>query len=401
MVVTGWGAVSGHGWGAEALLPIFDGQTSIRATQIGDLPGAPLIWCSKAPAAKNNDAFGRRTQEADPIAQMSVFAAIESLSMASLNTSDIGMIGWGTGFGGAQTLDKSYRHLLFNRSELAHKVSPLTVPRAMTHASAAAIAAQLEISCPSITYSTACSSAALAITQGANAIRFNQCEVALVGGAESLIVPGVVKAWESMSALAPLTDGTAFDGPFDALRKGLCLGDAAACLVLESESHAIKRGAQVLARLEGYGINTDHKSLTTPYPEPQVQCMLQALKMAGYSPREITYVNAHGTGTLAGDRTEINSLNTVFEDTLAWVSSSKGLTGHTMGASGALEAVILMLCLQRGRIPPNRPIEKVDPCVRFNLAINQEAISKNSIVMSNSFAFGGSNVSLIFKGYFS
>lgn len=321
--------------------------------------------------------------------------------MASVNAADIGMVGWGTGFGGARTLDESYTHLLFNRSELAHKVSPLTVPRAMAHAPAAAIAAQLELSCPSITYSTACSSAALAITQGANAIRSNQCEVALVGGAESLIVPGVVKAWESMSVLTPLADGTAFEGPFDALRNGLCLGDAAACLVLESESHAIKRGAQILARLEGYGINTDHKCLTSPYPKPQVQCMLQALMMAGYSSKEITYVNAHGTGTQAGDRTEIDSLNTIFEDTLAWISSTKGLTGHTMGASGALESVVLMLCLQHGKIPPNRPIEKVDPCVKFKLAISQETISKNSIVMSNSFAFGGSNVSLIFKGCFS
>jgi 3-oxoacyl-(acyl-carrier-protein) synthase len=395
--ITGLGAVSGYGWGIGALEPVFNGRTAVRERSVGTKPGSPTIVCACTDQELPLGMFSRHIEDADRVVKMSVFAAHEAMAMAGIKAEDVGLVSWGTGFGGADTLDKAYTHLLFDRAQLATKVPPMTIPKAMAHASASGIAACFGLTCPTLTYSTACSSSAVAIAQAALAIEYGRCDVAIVGGAEALVVPGVVKAWDSLSALAKSDSPIGIVGPFDANRSGLYLGEGAGCLVLESAGHAYRRSAKVLGRLCGHGHVTDHQCVTKPDPHFQVQSMREALKMARINADEVAYVNAHGTGTQAGDRAEIQALNEVFADTATLVSSTKGLTGHLMGASGAIESVIVLLSLDRKQLPPNQPLRMVDSSVNFKLLSQPSAVLAQSYAMSNSFAFGGSNVSLIFQ----
>lgn len=397
VLITGLGAVSGYGWGVGALEPVFNGCTAVSERLVGTLPGSPTIACACTDQELPLGMFSRQIEDADRVVKMAVFAAHEAMAMAGIEAGDIGLVSWGTGFGGADTLDKAYTHLLFDRAQLATKVSPMTIPKAMAHASAAGIASCFGLTCPTLTYSTACSSSAVAIAQAAFAIECGRCDVAIVGGAEALVVPGVVKAWDSLAALAKSDSQTGVIGPFDADRSGLYLGEGAGCLVLESASHAHRRSAKVIGRLCGYGHVTDHQCVTKPDPNFQVQSMREALMMARLNAGEVAYVNAHGTGTQAGDRAEIQALNEVFADTATLVSSTKGLTGHLMGASGAIEAVIVLLGLARKQLPPNQPLRTIDSSVNFKILSQPRAVLEQGYAMSNSFAFGGSNVSLIFQ----
>ena len=272
----------------------------------------------------------------------------------------------------------------------------------MSHASAAGIAGWAKFSCPAMTYSNACASSAIAIGEAMLAIAHGRCDIAVVGGSEALIVPGVVKAWESLGALAKLKPGdadAAWLGPFDQGREGLVLGEGAACLVLESESHAQSRGATILARCLGYAQITDPECITHPHTAPQLRTMCAALEQAGVKADEVSYVNAHATGTRAGDASEIDALNTLFGESQTLVSSTKGATGHLMGAAGAMEAILSIKALHLEKCPPNTGVNLLDSQIRFESPLQAQALPSSGVCLSNSFAFGGTNVSLVFKAH--
>lgn len=402
VVVTGWGAVSAFGWGVQHLAPVFAGQTSVARHQFSDLAGASEIWAAKLSHDLTKGVFDRRVEDADRVTQMSVFSANQAMLMAGADPLGVGLLAWGTGYGGASTLDEAYQRLYLGRSDLSGRVSPLTVPKAMSHASAAAIASWAQLSCPVITYSNACASSAVAIGEAMLAIAYGRCDVAIVGGSEALIVPGVVKAWESLGALAKLKPNdpqAAWLGPFDQRREGLVLGEGAACLVLESERHAQARGAQILAHCLGYSQVNDPDCVTHPHAEPQLRSMSAALEQAGIKTDEVSYVNAHATGTMAGDTSEIEALNALFEKTQALVSSTKGATGHLMGAAGAMEAILSINALRHKKCPPNTTVMNLDSQIRFKAPLSATALPQTGICLSNSFAFGGTNVSLVFKAH--
>lgn len=296
-------------------------------------------------------------------------------------------------------MDEAYTRLLFGKADLTSRVSPLTVPRAMTHASATGVAAWLNLSCPVMTYSCACASSAVAIGEAYLAIEQGRCDVALVGGSEALIAPGVVKAWEALSALAKPDETGGFRGPFDALRNGLVLGEGSGCMVLESEIHAQRRGAQVLAHCLGYAQVNDPQCITQPHVEPQVRAMKLALHNAGLHPDEIDYVNAHATGTRAGDASEIAALNEVFGATAARVSSTKGATGHLMGAAGVLEAIVGIQARNSACYPPSSAVSSPDKNIEFSLLTESAPATGAGNFLTNSFAFGGTNVSIVFRAY--
>lgn len=402
VVVTGWGAVSAFGWGVQHLAPVFAGQTSVAQHRISELPGASEIWAAKLHEGLPEGMFDRRVEDADRVTQMSVFSAHQAIQMAGVNPLEVGILAWGTGYGGAATLDDAYQRLYLGRQDLSGRVSPLTVPKAMGHASAAGIAAWAKLSCPVMTYSNACASSAVAIGEAMLAIAQRRCEVAIVGGSEALIVPGVVKAWESLGALAKLKHSdseSAWLGPFDQGREGLVLGEGAACLVLESESHAQARGAQILAHCLGYAQVNDPDCVTHPHAEPQLRAMYAALQQAGVKTDEVSYVNAHATGTKAGDASEIEALNALFDKTQALVSSTKGATGHLMGAAGAMEAILSINASRLNKCPPNIGVRKLDTQMRFKAPLKATALPSSGVCLSNSFAFGGTNVSLVFKAH--
>lgn len=360
------------------------------------------MLAAKQEQAMPQGMFGRRVEDADRVTQMSVFAAHEAMQMAGVESSKVGMLTWGTGYGGAATLDDSYQRLFLGRNDLSGRVSPLTVPKAMASASAAGIASFFRLSCPVMTYSNACASSAVAIGEAMVAIAQGRCDVAIVGGAEALIVPGVVKAWEALGALAKTASPTPpviWHGPFDQLRNGLILGEGAACLVLESKSHALARGAEVLAQCIGYAQVNDPDCITHPNVEPQLRTMQAALACAGVSPDQVSYVNAHATGTRVGDASEIEALNALFQQKPTVVSSTKGATGHLMGAAGAMEAILSINALRSKRCPPNAQLHQADSQIHFNAPSQVTSLPEQGVCISNSFAFGGTNVTLVFSNH--
>jgi 3-oxoacyl-[acyl-carrier-protein] synthase II len=300
----------------------------------------------------------------------------------------------GCGMGGAAALEAAYQG--------GARVPPLTIPAFMPNAPAAHVAMRQQARGPVLTYSVACASSAVAISEAAKAVQRGDVDVAIAGGSEALIVPGVVMAWQAMQTLARFAPGEAANcvRPFATDRSGFALGEGAAFLVLESAERARRRGAPVHAQLAGWGLTCDAVHLTKPDAPGQAKALRQALTMAGLSPQDIGYCNAHGTATRVGDVVERNALAEVWGDHLGdlRVSSTKALHGHLLGAAGALEAVITVLALQHGQLPPNAHCSTIDPDCQLNLVLPDQTQAPHvRAAISNSFAFGGTNAVLVFN----
>ena len=239
----------------------------------------------------------------------------------------------------------------------------------------------------------------MALGEAMRAIAAGRADAMVAGGAEALLTPGVLAAWQALRTLAPAdaADPGASCKPFDKRRAGLVLGEGAAAFVLEEESAARARGARIYALLTGYGNTCDAVHMSRPDRDGQVRAMQQALAEAGLTPRDIGYINAHGTATAVGDVVEAEAINAVFGDAAreVRVSSTKSLHGHLLGGSGALEFAAALLALE-GVLPPTGFLEQPDPaCALRHVARAAERITPPRAVMSNSFAFGGSNVVLL------
>ena len=303
----------------------------------------------------------------------------------------------GTGIGGVHSLETGYaEHFLRD----GKRVKPLTVVQAMNNASAGHIAMEFGCHGPSLTFSTACSSSAIAIGEAYRAIKHGYVECMLAGGAEALLTPGTIDAWDALRTLAipePANPSAACK-PFSLNRTGLVLAEGAAMIVLESLKSAQRRDAPILAILSGYGATTDATHITKPDADGQASAMRAALAEAGLSADAIGYLNAHGTATLAGDVIETNAIRQVFAEhaSALLVSSTKSMHGHVMGATGAVEFVATLCALKHRFVPPTINLSQPDPACNLDYVANiarQNVKLKN--VMSNSFAFGGSNACLI------
>jgi 3-oxoacyl-[acyl-carrier-protein] synthase II len=300
----------------------------------------------------------------------------------------------GCGMGGATALDTAYRS--------GGRVPPLTIPAFMPNAPAAHVAMRLGVRGPVLTYSVACASSAVAIAEAAKAIQAGEIDVAVAGGSEALLVPGVVLAWQAMQTLAVFADGDAAAAcrPFAADRSGFVLGEGAAFVVLESAARARARGAKAYAELAGWGLSCDATHLTKPDAAGQARALHQALARARLAPGDVGYCNAHGTATKIGDLVECEALAAVWGDALPQlrVSSTKALHGHLLGAGGALEALVTILALQRRTLPPNAHCGQPDPACPLNLVLDTGCRAPAlEAAISSSFAFGGTNSTLLFK----
>jgi 3-oxoacyl-[acyl-carrier-protein] synthase II len=303
----------------------------------------------------------------------------------------------GSGIGGAATTEEGYRTLYAERSE---RILPYSVLNAMTNAPASWIAIDHGLSGPILTYSTACSSSAVAIGEAARRIRCGDTDIALAGGSEAPLVPGVLRAWDAMRILASEdpVNPAASCRPFAATRTGLVLAEGAAFVVLERWQHAIDRGASIQAEFLGYGLTSDVAHITKPSVAGQARAMQAALLDAGLNAREIGYINAHGTGTLQNDAVETAAIKAVFGETAYSipVSSTKSTHGHLLGAAGALEFVIAVMSLARGVAPPTMHLNEKDPACDLDYVAGAARRGlRLENVMSNSFAFGGTNAVLI------
>jgi 3-oxoacyl-[acyl-carrier-protein] synthase II len=279
--------------------------------------------------------------------------------------------------------------------------------RCLPSGAASAIAIRHHLRGQTQTYTSACASSAQAIGEAMRAIRHGYIDVALVGGTEAPFGGSTIKAWEAMRVLAPMGDNIAQAcRPFDRSRRGIVLGEGAAFFVLESQARARSRGVHQLAhaQLAGYGAAGDGHHWTEPNAGGQAQAMFEAIHDAGLQPQDIGAINAHGTGTAVGDQVEARSIGSLFESkrrndaSAPWVSSTKGHHGHLLGASGAIEMAAAIATLKTGNVPATRNLNEADAENTLRLVRGKPArLREGSAVLSNSFAFGGSNACLVLK----
>lgn len=394
VVVSGLGVVSPHGDDAQAMFgAVMRGESAVQPI-FPDLPKP----AAAATVAFDESRWFTKLQLAgvDRVSQLAVAAADLAVrdagGLADADRERIGIYA-GCGMGGAAALETAYRS--------GGRVPPLTIPAFMPNAPAGHIAMRLGVLGPVITYSVACASSAVAIAEAAKALRNGEVDIAIAGGSEALIVPGVVLAWQAMMTLAGFAPGEAARAcrPFATDRSGFVLGEGAAFLVLESAERARARGARAYAELAGWGLSCDATHLTKPDVAGQQRALRAALKQARLQPADVGYCNAHGTATKIGDVIEAEALRGVWgeaADALR-VSSTKALHGHLLGGAGALEAVITVLALHHRQLPPNAHCDSPDPALGLNLVPAKGAEAPQlQAAISSSFAFGGTNATLLF-----
>jgi 3-oxoacyl-(acyl-carrier-protein) synthase len=337
----------------------------------------------------------------DPVSQLALVATSQAIADAGLDfaTEQRERCGVcvGTSLGGAATTDAGYQVAYGQHS---NRIPTYSVLAAMANAPASWIAIQHGLSGPNLTYSTACSSSAVALGEAARRIQHGDADIMVAGGAEAPLTFGVLLAWDALRVLAAVDpiDPSHSCRPFSGNRSGLVLGEGAAFLVLEQWEHAEARGARIRAELSGYGLATDVAHITRPSVEGQARAMRAALRSAGLHPGQIDYVNAHGTGTLQNDLVETAALKEVFGPRVYTlpVSSTKSMHGHLLGAAGALEFLIAVVAMQSSILPPTMHLNVADAaCDLDYVAGNARLGVKLEAVMSNSFAFGGTNAVLI------
>jgi len=331
----------------------------------------------------------------DRFAQFGVIAAREAIAAAGVQWTtglrESTAIVTGSCVGGQTTEDEGFVNLYRNNIP---RVNPFTIPRTMENAAASRISLETGVVGPTYTVSTACSSSNHAIGQAFWMVRSGAVAMAITGGSEAVFSLGFLKAWEAMRVVSPDTCR-----PFSKDRRGLILGEGAAMLVLEPLEAARARGAAILGEIVGFGMSSDAFHITQPSPDGAARAMRAALSDAGLEPAQISYINAHGTATIANDAAETMAIRKVFSehaDRLA-VSSTKSMHGHTLGAAGAIEAAATLLALRNGILPPTANFNEADPACDLDVVPNTARPAQVEFALSNSFAFGGLNAVLAFR----
>ena len=306
---------------------------------------------------------------------------------------------FGTGIGGINTFSREYKKLLDRGPS---RVSPYFIPMLIANMGAGMIAIRFNCQGPALPAVTACASGSNAIGEAVRAIRHGYADVVISGGAEASINECGVAGFVNMQALSVSEDPDAASLPFDKRRAGFIIGEGAAAVVLEEYEHAVKRGAKIYGEVCGYGSTCDAYHITAPLPDAAggARAMKQALEEAGYTGEERLYINAHGTGTPLNDAGETIAVKTALggeKARQAYVSSTKSMTGHMLGAAGAMEAVVCLKVLETGIIPPTLNLLEPDPACDLNYVPNQAVKAEVDLCLSNSLGFGGHNACLAFR----
>ena len=344
-----------------------------------------------------------KTRMLDRFSLLAVYAANQAVknSNDALERVDRSRAGVfvGTGMGGSHTMDNGYQTLYGENSD---RIKPFTILMGMHNAAAAWIGIEHQLTGPNMTYSTACSSSTVAIGEAWIRVACGQLDVAIAGGSEAPLSPGSLKAWEALHTVATMdTDdpGTSCR-PFSRNRSGMVLGEGAAMLVIEPWDRAMARGAPIIGEILGYGQSNDASHITRPSVEGQAAAMKAALLAARSSPQDVDAINAHGTGTQANDRTETAAIRVVFgaRADLIPISATKAMHGHLLGAAGALECALSFLAMQHEVALPTMHLQQTDPECDLDYVANiaRERVPAR-VMMSNSFAFGGSNAVLLLR----
>lgn len=402
VAITGMGLISplGNG-GAQALGNATAGRSAIRRIETpwsGHL-SAPLAACVRFTGEEHFPP--PRLRMLDRVSQIALVAARQAIDEArlDLSASDRTRVGVfiGTGMGGALTTDQGYLSLYRDGCE---RMKPFSILMGMTNAPAAWIGIEYDLSGPNLTYSTACSSSAVAIGEAWLRLKRGDINIAVTGGSEAPLSYGAMKAWEALHTLASEDpdDPSASCKPFSANRSGLVLGEGSTILVLEDWDRAIARGAFIHGEILGYGLSTDSSHITRPTVAGQAAAMRAALRSGDIEPEAVDSINAHGTGTQANDSAETAAIKEVFGERAYRipVSATKAIHGHLLGASGALELALALLALREDILLPTMHLAV--PAADCDLDYVPNAARRGAgarTVMSSSFAFGGTNAVLV------
>jgi 3-oxoacyl-[acyl-carrier-protein] synthase II len=391
--VTGLGMVTpaGDGWRAtwERVC------AGLPTAALGPPLPVPHLACSVAdfdPAR-----LGRaRSRKPDRCTQLALLAAREALGDAGLapahwDGARVAVI-VGSGSGGAGTLESEHRALL---EKGAQEVSPYAVPASLSNSVSAQLTIEFGAMGPSHTVNTACASGATAIGTALDLLALGRCDIALVGGAEAMITPFNIAGFDRVGALSHRFDDPAGAlRPFDAQRDGFVMGEGAGMLVLERSADARARGARVRARIRGFGASSDAHHVVKPGPDGAglAVALREALARFGACAQDVSHINAHGTGTPLGDRVEAAVLAALFPHRPA-VTSTKAVTGHLMGAAGAVEAALTVLAVEQGLVPPTANLDDLDPAVALDIPTKCRE-ERLQLALSVSTGFGGQNAVL-------
>lgn len=406
VAITGLGIVSSVGTGSNTFFKsLLETKSGINSVEVTFPTGPEKVLMGSIDFNPDEHFAKAKLLTMDRVSQFALVAAREAMAQAGLGSALAGQqperfgVSVGTGSGGAGSLEAAYFSLL---EQKVARLRPMTVVLAMNNATAAHLSMEFGLKGPSSTVSNACASSATAIGDAFRQIRHGYADAMLVGGSDALLTKGTIKAWQAMHTLAkPHADGPqASCRPFSSDRSGLVLSEGSAMLVLEDWDTAKRRGATILAELAGYASTTDAHHLTQPEAQGQAAAMTLALRDAALNALDIGYLNAHGTATDIGDVVETNAIKLAF-NSVAYalpISSTKALHGHAMGAAGAMEFLASVMTLRTGQLPATAFLETPDPrCDLDYLPLQSRESQGLGAVMSNSFAFGGSNAVLIAK----
>ena len=403
IVITGMGAVTPVGIGVDEYWKnITAGVSGIDTIKSFDASELAVQVAGEIKDFTPTDYLEKDlVRKTDPFMKYAYIAAEEALKQSNVEIEPerTGIV-MGTAMAGVATTAFTQDAL----SGASHKkVGPRFIPKILGNIAAANIAIDYNIQGPSFTVSTACSSGGDAINIACTYMQAGKADVMLAVGAESVLCPLVIYSLANAKALSRRNDDPkTASRPFDVTRDGFVIGEGGGALVLETEEHALARGAHIFGYVAGCGNTCDAHHVTAPHPEGRgaMACIRQAIADAGIQPSEVGYVNAHGTATHKGDSVETAAIKEIFGDALPYVSSTKGATGHMMGAGGITEVITCVKTIETGVIPPTINLSEVDPeCEGIDFVPNTAKKAEISYAMSNAFGFGGQNSSILIGKY--
>jgi 3-oxoacyl-[acyl-carrier-protein] synthase II len=404
IAVTGLGVKTPAGNDVETFWRrLLEGRSTAAAVPVLTDAGVAVTFGCRVPEFDVDPYVGsREARRLDRVTVLGLAAGLDAVTGAGLSEPEAGgpdparcAVVAGTGVGGLETLESQERAFLERGPD---RVSPFFVPMMMPNATAGNLSMRLGWTGPSLCIATACAAGANAIGEAARLIRSGAADIVLAGGTEAALTPLTAAAFWRMGALSTRNDDPASASrPFDADRDGFVLGEGAGFVVLERWDHAEARGVAIRGELAGYAATADAHHITAPAPggAGAAACMQAALDDAGLAPGEIGHVNAHGTSTPLNDAAEAEAIGKVFGGLTPPVTAQKGVTGHLVGAAGAVEAVAALLSLEHGLLPPTANHERTDPEIGLDVVARDARALAPAPVVSNSFGFGGHNATLV------
>ncbi|SFK62163.1 beta-ketoacyl-[acyl-carrier-protein] synthase family protein [Shimia haliotis] len=399
VVITGAGTVNALGHNVDQTLEAMrEGRCGIGPLKVRDVERLAVQIGAQVQDFGAEQIFNRQQMALfDRFTQFALVAAREAIAQAGLNfhgdlSAKSGVV-LGNSGGGMQTLDENYRTVY---EDGKNRVHPFVVPKLMNNAAASHVSMEFNLKGPSFTVSSACASSNHAMAQAFQMVRAGMAPVMITGGAESMLCFGGVKAWEGLRVMSK--DACR---PFSANRSGMVQGEGAGVFVFEELAHAQARGAEILAEVVGFAMSSDAADIVMPSKQGAARAIAGALENAGISRDQVGYINAHGTGTAANDKTECSAVADVFgphADDLM-ISSTKSMHGHLIGGTGAVELLACIMAVRDGVVAPTIGYEEADPECALDVVPNEAREAKVDVALSNAFAFGGLNAVLALRRF--